>query len=103
MIDEETLMEIVSRLLDAAPPGSKVILFGSQARGDADPHSDVDLLVVEPKVADGIAESVRLRRLLRPIRAPVDLIVTSQAHFDYWRDTPNTMYYRAMREGKLHE
>ncbi len=103
MIDEETIKEIVSRLLHAAPPGSKVILFGSQARGDADPRSDVDLLVVEPKVADRMYEMVRLGRILAPLLVPVDLLVASAEHYDYWRDTPNTVYYRADKEGKVYE
>lgn len=103
MSDETTIREAIRRLLAAAPPGSKVILFGSHARGEADPRSDVDLLVIEPEVTDRIAEMVRLDAALEPMTLPVDILVASSDRFAYWRDTPNTVYYRAAREGKVYE
>ncbi len=89
-------------LLGAAPPGSKVILFGSHARGTADARSDLDLMVIEPGTTDPFAEAVRLRRILRPLRIPIDLLVASQQEFDYWHDTPNTIYYHAEQEGRAY-
>ncbi|MBI4027009.1 MAG: nucleotidyltransferase domain-containing protein [Verrucomicrobia bacterium] len=44
----------------------QIILFGSYARGNADPkHSDVDLLVVKDGVQSNRLESARIRRLIR--------------------------------------
>ena len=103
MIPEETIEQAVRYLLTAAPRDSKLILFGSYIRGDADTLSDLDLLIVEPQVSDRFAEMVRLREVLDPLKIPVDLLVTSAERFDYWRDTPNTIYYRAAREGKVYE
>jgi len=100
MGDENTIRKAVELLLAAAPKGSRVILFGSHARGDAGPDSDLDFLVVEPQVQDRHAEMVRLRRALRDIDAPIDVLVFSGEDFEYWRDTPNTVIYEAAREGK---
>jgi len=102
MIDEQTIEKAVALLLRAAPK-SRVILFGSHARGQGGPHSDVDFLVVGPEVKDRCAEMIRLREALRPLLIPVDLLVVSEEKFAYWRDTPNTVYYRAAREGKVYE
>ena len=102
MIDEESIQKAVDLLLEAAP-GSKVILFGSYARGDADPDSDLDFLVVEPHVTSDHREMVRLAQVLRPLRVPVDVLVVSAEVFEKWRDTPNTVCNEAVREGRTYE
>jgi predicted nucleotidyltransferase len=102
MADAEAIREGVNRLLRAAP-GARVILFGSRARGDADARSDVDFLVVEPQVGSRLAEMVRLTEVLRPLGMAADVLVVSEEQFQYWRDTPNTLVYRALKEGKVYE
>ena len=100
MIDENIIRK-AARLLVQAAPGSKVILFGSQARRESRADSDLDFLVVEPKVSARRAEMVRLRNVLRPLRVPVDVLVVSKKIFDEWRETPNTVIYEAAREGQV--
>lgn len=90
-----------ARLLEQAAPGSTIILFGSHARGDASPDSDVDFLVIEPEVASRRSEMVRLRDVLRPLRIPVDVLVVSHKTYHQWADTPGTVLYEATREGKV--
>jgi len=102
MADASTVDTAAQMLLRAAP-GSKVILFGSHARGTPAPESDLDFLVVEPDLTDRRAETVRLRQVLRPLRVPVDLCVVSAKVFEEWRDTPNTVIYEAAREGKVYD
>ncbi|MBI4557574.1 MAG: nucleotidyltransferase domain-containing protein [Candidatus Hydrogenedentes bacterium] len=95
----EIIGTAVDRLLEAAP-GSTVILFGSYARGDADPESDVDFLVIEPEVTDTVEEMVRLREAVGDVPFAADVLVVSREKFNYWRDTPNTLARRALLEGK---
>ena len=102
VVDKEIIDKAAKLLLEAAP-GSRVILFGSHARGDADPTSDVDFLVVEPEVEDRIGEMVRLDEVLHPLGLRADVLVVSGKVFEEWRDTPNTVIYEAAREGKVYE
>jgi uncharacterized protein len=39
---------LVRGLIDAALPGARVVVFGSRATGRARPHSDLDLLFIDP-------------------------------------------------------
>jgi predicted nucleotidyltransferase len=88
MIDEQTIRQAAEILLAAAVPGSRVILFGSYARGQAGPRSD---------------EMVRLGKVLAHLGVAVDVLVASEQTFQYWVDTPNTVYNRAAREGRVYE
>jgi len=91
---------LIRQVVDIARP-LRVVLFGSAARGQAGPGSDLDLLVVEPKVASRHEEMVRLRKVLRPLGVPADVLVASKDTFEYWSDTPNTIYYEVAREGRV--
>jgi predicted nucleotidyltransferase len=57
----EKIQQAVERLVAAANP-SKVILFGSYARGDATENSDLDLMVIEQEVVSKFDEMVCLRQ-----------------------------------------
>ena len=100
MIDPD-LIDEGARRIAAAAPGARVILFGSHARGEAGPDSDVDLLVIEPRVEDHHGEVVRLQRLLAPLRLPADVIVVSEAQVEDWGDVASTMLHEALRGGRV--
>lgn len=100
MVTEEKI-EAAARLLADGARAAQVVLFGSYARGDAREDSDVDFLVVEPVVEDRAREMVRLRRLLRPLRIPVDVLVYSAEKVNRWGHQPGSALYWALREGKL--
>ena len=99
-VTPEKLQEAVRRLVAVARP-LKIILFGSRARGEAQPDSDLDLMVVLTKVQDRVAEMVRLNRALRGLVLPVELVVVSQAMFEEWAGYPGNVYAEAQREGQV--
>jgi predicted nucleotidyltransferase len=97
---ESQIAEATRRLADAEPE-AKVILFGSHARGEARPDSDLDLLVIEPELKSRRAEFVRLREALGNLGVPVDLIVVPQSHVDEWSHFEGTMLNSILREGRV--
>jgi uncharacterized protein len=88
-------------LAEAAGADSKVILFGSHARGEERQDSDVDFLVIEPTVKDRFEEWARLRQALRDIHLPVDIIVLDEALAERRAKVPGTMVYHALRDGQV--
>jgi predicted nucleotidyltransferase len=100
MITPAQIAAAVASLAQAARP-ERILVFGSHGRGEAGDESDLDLLVIEPEVHDRAAEMVRLRRLLRPLRIPVDILVYSRADVERWGNQPGSALYWALREGKV--
>jgi predicted nucleotidyltransferase len=100
MIDEATIQQAVELLRQAAPSAT-IIVFGSCARGQSAEDSDLDVMVIEPSITSRLEEMVRLREVLRPLGIPADVLVASKDTFEYWSDTPNTIYYEVAREGRV--
>lgn len=100
MITSDQIDAVVDTLVAAARP-EKIVLFGSHARDDARDDSDLDLLVIEGQVSNWAGEMLRLRRALRPLRVPVDVLVYSREDVARWGDQPGSALYWALREGKI--
>lgn len=97
---EEIISEIVRRLVKAAHP-LKLILFGSYAKGTENEDSDFDILVIEENVVSRYQEILKLRKSLRGIMIPIDLLVISEADFKERSELPSNVYYWANKEGKV--
>ena len=100
MISEQTIQQAVARLVAAANP-SKVILFGSYARGDATEDSDLDLMVIERELPNKFDEMVRLRIEVGDIPVGVDLLVYSDDEASARSQVPGTVLYWAYKEGRV--
>jgi predicted nucleotidyltransferase len=74
--EERHIREVVRRLTESFAP-SQVLVFGSYARGEATPGSDLDLLVVLPDVEDKRETTIAVRRHLADLQVPFDVVVTT--------------------------
>lgn len=103
MISEHTIQQAVDRLVNAANP-SKVILFGSYARGDANENSELDLMVIERELPNKFEEMIRLKQALRSLHIPVDVLVYSEEYVQEWGQLLGSALFWALQEGEvLHE
>jgi predicted nucleotidyltransferase len=78
-----------------------VILFGSHARGDAGPDSDVDLLVVMDFEGTAFEKGLEVSHALHDILVPKDVIVTRREDFAWRKEVVGTIEWPAAREGKV--
>jgi predicted nucleotidyltransferase len=76
---------------------ARVVLFGSQAKGDAGPDSDVDLLVIFDKDIDRRERRVGIRRLLGDMPFAKDVLVATTS--DVVHPAAGTALAEAVREG----
>jgi HEPN domain-containing protein/predicted nucleotidyltransferase len=94
---------LVRCVVEAAHP-ERVILFGSAARGEMGPNSDVDLLVVVPDSADRKLVTDAIYRGLHELpadREAVDAVVVTAEDVERYRDSHPLVIKPALREGKV--
>lgn len=97
---EAPLQEALNRILAVSSP-NRIILFGSQARGDADAGSDIDLMVIEPTVESPAQEAARLYRAVGWVGMGVDILVYSEPEFAMRSTVPGTVLHQALTEGRV--
>lgn len=98
-LSEETLQEIVRRIAEVAQP-EKIILFGSAARGEMGPNSDVDLLVIKAGIHRRKLAGEIYRRLIGVGQA-VDVIVVTPEDVERYKNCPALIIEPALREGRV--
>ena len=95
---EGLVHDIVRRIVDAAQP-EKVILFGSQARGDARVNSDFDVLVIKKSDEPRYRRSACLYAALADLPVEVEVMVYTPEEVEEWSAVPQAFITTAVREG----
>ena len=100
MVTTDVISEMRDRLVKRFHP-RRIILFGSQARGEAGWDSDVDLLVVLDSCPNKRKAVVAMLRALSGMPAAKDVIVTTPDEIDHGGGVVGTVLWSALREGKV--
>jgi uncharacterized protein len=93
------LDHLVQQIVDAVHP-LRIVLFGSAARGDMHPASDLDILVVVPDGTHRRRTAQTLYRCLGRVGRPFDVIVTTPSDLEKHKDNVGLIYHTILREGK---
>jgi superfamily II DNA or RNA helicase/predicted nucleotidyltransferase len=94
-------IEVMVERLKAQFAPERIILFGSHARGQANRHSDVDLLVVMDEVADPRQAAVQIDTALADMPVAKDIFVTTPQEITQRGQLVGTILRPALREGKV--
>jgi predicted nucleotidyltransferase len=100
MMSEDTIQDIVNVITTRLSP-RRVILFGSYARGEAGPDSDLDLFVELDPPLPARGRSSVIKELFDPYPGPMDIVVYSPDEVAYWKQAPASLVASVLREGKV--
>lgn len=100
MLGSTTLDEIVHTIVENFHP-ERIILFGSRARGEASPESDVDLFIEMETNLPKRERSRRIRRAFHVYPCPMDIVVYTPAELRHWAVAPASLAATVLREGKI--
>lgn len=97
--DPKLLAEVIRRIVEVAQP-ERIILFGSAARGEMGPDSDIDLLVVKSGVEVRRELAKRIYRRLFGLTTPVDVVVVTPEDVERHAQCVGTIIAPALAEGR---
>ncbi|MCX5971798.1 MAG: nucleotidyltransferase domain-containing protein [Coprothermobacterota bacterium] len=95
---QSTLREIIRRIVKGVQP-DRIILFGSAARDECKPDSDIDLLIIKHG-ARRRELAGQIYRLLIGVGKAVDVIVATPEDVERYRHSPALVIEPALREGR---
>ena len=99
-LPQAMLDSLVQRIAEAVQP-TRIILFGSAARGQMGPDSDLDILVVMPDGAHRRRTAQTIYRCLTGLGVAKDVIVATETDIRDHVDNPSLVLYPALREGRV--
>jgi len=101
-VTDDTIQRMARRIVRRFKP-ERIILFGSRARGDATPDSDVDLLVVMPVTGSRREKQLEIRLALHHgfATVPTDVILVTPQEYITDARLSGTIVRPAVREGKV--
>ena len=100
IVDDLLIKEVAERIVNSFHP-NRIILFGSQARGDARPDSDIDLMVEMETDLDFYSRIPPITEIFGFRKWGMDLIVYTPEEVAKNRDVNGTLIEMVKREGKV--
>ena len=100
MISQEKIKEVIDRIVKNINP-EKIILFGSYASGNPGEDSDLDILVIKEMKMPRYKRSREVKKHLRGMKIPIDVIVYTKKEVKECKDTKTAFISQAIKQGKV--
>ena len=102
-VDQAALDDIVRRIVEVAQP-ERIIVFGSAARGEMEPNSDLDLLVIKAGDYDRRHLGQQIYMNVYGAEYAVDIVVAKPTDIERYGESHALVYKPALRDGRvIHE
>lgn len=102
LCEHASFFKHIAQIIASFPVVEKVILFGSQASGEVDEESDIDLLIVVRETPSKLKEYFEIRRALESVEMPFDIIILTKEEFVFYKTNwPNSVVFEAAQKGVL--
>ena len=100
-VTPEKIRTAIDKIIEISVP-RKLIIFGSYVTKELHRNSDLDVMVVmDDGIVNARSESVRIRRYLKGLRMPMDILVVTESRLKECADAPGLIYREAIRHGKV--
>ncbi len=96
---KDVVGELVRRIVEAVHP-LRIILFGSAARGEVGPNSDIDVLVVMPEGVHRRQIAQLLYNQISGLGIPFDILVATPKDLEKHKENIGLIYRSVLREGR---
>ena len=97
---QDVIDEVLQRVFKVVHP-QRIVLFGSAAREQMGPDSDLDLLVIVQGKVHRRALAQEIIRNLHGVPLPVDIVVATEQDVEQYGDKVGTILRPALREGQV--
>jgi predicted nucleotidyltransferase len=97
--DPQAIDELVRRIVEAVHP-QRVILFGSAARGEMGPNSDLDVLVIMPDGTHRRRTAQEVYRRMWGFGFAKDIVVVTESDVREYGTNPYMIIKNAFQEGR---
>jgi uncharacterized protein len=91
--------KLVSQIVEIVHP-LRIVLFGSAAKGNMGPNSDIDLMVVMPEGTHRRHTAQKLYRDIKGFKVPFDVVVATPSDLARYGNSPGLIYRDVLFEGK---
>ena len=93
---QDRITQVVSALKEYEP--ERIILFGSQARGNADQYSDLDMVIIKETEERFLDRLETIYELVQP-RFAMDVLVYTPQEFTEMQERGNSFVEMVLKEG----